>query len=296
MTNLDRLRRRVDDIDDQLHDLLMRRIALADQVSAAKSGAGSGFFRPAREAEVLRRLVARHRGSLPARTVVRVWREIMSAMLGLQGEFNVAVFAPGDRQDYRELARSHFGADARMTTHPSTRGVVAAAREGAAAVGVLPLPADDGDDPWWLSFGPTGRKSLAIVARLPFAPADDGRRKTPGALVVGAAAPEPSSSDRSFLAVRPHADASRASLRAALTRKGFKPVGIFVHESDEEPAPGRVLVEVDGFVAADDVRFAQLIGTGKSPVQGIDALGSYATPFTAEELGGRAPDLADAAR
>ena len=294
MTDLNQLRQGIDDIDDQVHDLLMRRITLVDQVRAAKSGAPGGFFRPAREAEILRRLVARNRGPLPKPVLVRIWREIMSAMLGLQGRFSLAVFAPEDRHEYWDLARDHFGIEARMTTHQSARGVVVAVREGAVNVGILPLPTDDEDDPWWPSLSPFAGESPTIVARLPVASAGDGQGERPSALVIGSAVHEPSASDRSFLVLRARVGVSCASLSDLLVARGFNPLYMFTREDDGDPSLTLFLVEVEGFVAAEDPRFEQFIRADESPVQGVDVLGAYATPFTQAELG--AAHVTDATR
>jgi chorismate mutase/prephenate dehydratase len=75
------LRAEIDAIDSQLHDLLMRRTDLAVQVGEVKARVqplggtpadGSKFIRPAREALILRRLVARHQGKLPKAVKRRV--------------------------------------------------------------------------------------------------------------------------------------------------------------------------------------------------------------------------------
>ena len=94
---IDDLRRQIDEIDTHLHDLLMRRSGVVAQIGALKGNGDNGrngFFRPGREAVIIRRLVERHRGSLPRATIVRMWRELLSATLRQQGPFAVAVFAP----------------------------------------------------------------------------------------------------------------------------------------------------------------------------------------------------------
>src|SRR3546814_16093049 len=62
--SLDDLRRQIDEIDDAIHDLLMRLTELARQTGPA-TGQGSLFMRPGREARVLLRPVARHPGPSP---------------------------------------------------------------------------------------------------------------------------------------------------------------------------------------------------------------------------------------
>ena len=66
---IDDLRRQIDEIDTRLHDLLMRRSSVVAEIGTLKGSNGNGYFRPGREAAILRRLVERHQGSLPKATV-----------------------------------------------------------------------------------------------------------------------------------------------------------------------------------------------------------------------------------
>ena len=97
-TSLEDLRHGIDEIDDALHDLLMRRTEVVKQVLAIE-GDGGSRIRPGREAQVLRRLVARHRGAFPKPVVARIWRDIVAALTTLQGPFVVAVHAPAGGPD-----------------------------------------------------------------------------------------------------------------------------------------------------------------------------------------------------
>jgi chorismate mutase-like protein len=107
--SLDALRREIDEIDIAVHDLLMRRTSLGEKIGEVK-GEGTAFIRPGREAQILRRLIARHSGPFPKVVVVRVWREIISALAALQGSFAVAVYVPaGAGEGLRALARAHYG-------------------------------------------------------------------------------------------------------------------------------------------------------------------------------------------
>ncbi|MBT4740587.1 MAG: chorismate mutase, partial [Rhodospirillaceae bacterium] len=94
--NLDDLRAEIDTIDESLHDLIMRRAEVVARVKDAKQDAGGGIFRPGREAEVLRRLVGRHNGALPSAVIVRIWRELISAFVSMQGDFKIAVWDAED--------------------------------------------------------------------------------------------------------------------------------------------------------------------------------------------------------
>jgi chorismate mutase/prephenate dehydratase len=69
------LRRRIDEIDDRLQDLLIERIDIVTRVGERKRSDGSvAAHQPAREAEIIRRLISRNHGAFPPATLVRMWR------------------------------------------------------------------------------------------------------------------------------------------------------------------------------------------------------------------------------
>lgn len=280
------LRREIDSIDESLHDLLMRRAEIVDGVRQAKQVAGGSAFRPAREAQVLRHLVGRHRGSLPRGLIVRLWRELMSASAALQAPFAIAVCDAGPRgAGYWDLARDHFGGLVPMRRHASVRGVVHAIAEGDAALGVLPLPEDGEGDPWWpaLGGGPDVA-ALRICARLPFAPGGNGQGAEQGALVVGDVPFDRSGDDRSYLLIESPAGMSRTSLVASLTRSELRPIFVTAWQDGGAGATALNLVEVDDYVGGDDPRLGKLADAERT-LQVRRAIGGYATPLDESNLG-----------
>ena len=74
------LRREIDETDDALHALIMRRAELAERVGRVKAEAGEKqVFRPVRETQILRRLLENHKGRLSKAVIIRLWRELISA-------------------------------------------------------------------------------------------------------------------------------------------------------------------------------------------------------------------------
>ena len=112
--SLEELRREIDEIDDAIHDLLMRRAQVVEQVGIAKQP-DNQIVRPGREAVILRRLAARHVGPFPLAVVVRIWREMISAFSRLQGPFAITVYAPEDKRGFWDVARDHYGSSIPMT-------------------------------------------------------------------------------------------------------------------------------------------------------------------------------------
>src|ERR1700712_5011329 len=105
--SLPALRAELDRIDNPVHDLLMQRAEIVEHV--ARSGKPAAF-RPGREASIIRRLLARHQGSLPPVAVVRIWRELLAGTTSMQGGFSLAVCDTDNGGPLTQLAREHFGA------------------------------------------------------------------------------------------------------------------------------------------------------------------------------------------
>src|SRR5829696_10341248 len=96
--SLTELRREIDRIDESMHRLLMERGDIIDRLIAVKGTQESGSaFRPAREADMMRRLVERHKGILPLDTAESIWRVIIATFTHVQAPFAVhADLSAGD--------------------------------------------------------------------------------------------------------------------------------------------------------------------------------------------------------
>jgi chorismate mutase-like protein len=273
-TTLSGLRREIDEIDDALHDLMMRRAAIVENVKEAKENAGGAIFRPGREADILRRLAARHSGTLPRDVIIRMWRELVSAFVGIQGRFVVSVWDTGEVGCW-DLARDHFGTRTEMSRLKSTRGVLHAVAEGTATVGVLPFPQEGETDPWWPALDVATDRRLQICARLPFGTIGNGKGVRSGALVVTANDPEPSGDDHSFILIEHDESSSRGGLATVFADAGFDMEFIAGGSSSNALM---LLAEVNGFVTPDDERLAT-ISEKTTGVRSAHVVGAYAMPL-----------------
>src|SRR6266480_3371869 len=102
---IEKLRREIDALDDQLAALLNRRAGLAQRIGALKSGAPA--YRPEREIEILRR-ITKNPGVLPAERVAAVFREVISACRGLEEAIRVSYLGP-EGTFSEQAVRKHFG-------------------------------------------------------------------------------------------------------------------------------------------------------------------------------------------
>ncbi|HVM79399.1 MAG TPA: chorismate mutase [Stellaceae bacterium] len=279
---LDELRRKIDEIDDELHDLLMRRTEIVGEIGALKKNDRLPALRPGREAMILRRLMARHQGPLPRPLIVRIWRELLSGTIALQVDFAVAVYAPDSAPGYWDIARDHYGSHTPMTAYSTAVQVLRAVTEGEASVGVLPIPQDGEAEPWWPHLSATDPATPKVIARLPFAGHGNARSGDAEALAIGRGDLEATGADRSLLVIDTSREMSRGKLLSALKAGGFEPA--FLAAVERVPDFAADLLELEGIVRADDKRLKDALRPLGEATGAISFLGGYARPLTPQEI------------
>jgi len=138
--DLGTLRADIDAVDEQLHALLNQRARLAQRagISKHKDGHTVDFYRPEREAEVLRRVLERNPGPLRNEEVVRLFREIMSACLAQEEPLKVAFLGPEGTFTQQAVLR-HFGHSVRALALPTVDEVFQEVEAGNADFGVVAI-------------------------------------------------------------------------------------------------------------------------------------------------------------
>jgi chorismate mutase len=164
--SLPELRAEIDRIDAAMHALLMQRGDIIDRLIKVKRTAESGSaFRPAREADMMRRLVERHRGILPLDTAESIWRVIIATFTYVQAPFRLHADLSAGDATMRDSARFHFGFTVPFVTHMGASGVVAAVAGSQGDLGLVPAIPMAGSGAWWTALEGNAPK---IIARLPF--------------------------------------------------------------------------------------------------------------------------------
>ena len=140
---LESIRESIDTIDAQLHALINERARLAQQVGISKHASGRtvDFYRPEREAQVLRLALDRNRrerGPLRDEEVLRLFREIMSACLAQQNALKVGFLGP-EGTFTQQAVLKHFGHSVRALPLGSVEEVFHEVESGAADFGVVPI-------------------------------------------------------------------------------------------------------------------------------------------------------------
>ena len=136
--NLSALRRKIDDIDDHILDLLNRRAAVVIEVGKAKAGQSRDFYVPSRERAIYKRLTAANPGPFPSEAIRKVFREIISASLSLEQPMKVAFLGPQGTFTHA-AAMQQFGFSAQLMPQKSIPAIFEEVARGRAPYGVVPV-------------------------------------------------------------------------------------------------------------------------------------------------------------
>lgn len=241
---LSEIRVEIDSIDNQVHDLLMRRADLVSSVAMAKKKEGLQIVHPAREAKLMRRLLARHRDPLPRATVVRIWRELISSVSLLQTGLSVVASTDDEGQcPYWDVAKNYFGSAIPMKKVKGESNTLDEVRSGDAYFAVLSWPDLEGDTPWWgniIEHDDDG-ESLSIICALPYGKSgtliEDSKSR---AVIISKIDFMPSDDDVSFIGCKINTQISRDRIKDMATAAGFSVLNLF-------SGNGHYLLEVQGF-------------------------------------------------
>jgi chorismate mutase len=215
-TGLELLRGQIDAADTALLKALVKRISTVDAIAALKQADGAGFgYRPAREAALMRRVLAAAPKSLDPQLIRRSWRMLIGEALVRQG-LNAVLVASGDEALARwDLARACFGMAAPLKLMESARETLDRVLEEDGTIAFLPW-VGGGGGPWWASLYESRMAAVRIVSTYPFF---EGETR-PQAAIVARAVPEPSGLDDTLIVA--HDDRSRAE--AILEKAGLEAV------------------------------------------------------------------------
>lgn len=138
--SLNAVRDEIDALDEQIQQLISQRARLAYRVreSKAESREAVNFYRPEREAQVLRGVRERNEGPLSDSEMLRLFREIMSACLAQQEPLKIAYLGPEGTFTQQAVHR-HFGHSVHTSSLPTIDEVFEQVQGGDADFGVVPV-------------------------------------------------------------------------------------------------------------------------------------------------------------
>jgi chorismate mutase len=249
--NLDDIRQKIDALDTRLHDTLVERAELVLKIGEEKRKNNIEVVQPAREARMIRRLLAKENGVLPEMAVVRIWRELVGAVSLLQTGLKVTVSEENECPEYWDLAKDYFGSCLPMTRSASPLSAVNAVRDGRATFAVVPYPNEGAEEPtealWWENLDVGSETPLSIIVRLPHG--DDPNNENPDyrALVIAKSGFDDSDEDHSFIFIQSGPEISRGKIVELAEKSGLKPVGLSSKSLGDGCETRNHLLEVEGY-------------------------------------------------
>ncbi len=186
--NLTELRDAIDVLDGEILQALEQRMRLSDKVIAAKGGVSA--FRPGREAQLVRQLVAHgcSQGLSPT-VILGIWRQIMAASLGRQNGQQACAVHPGAMS----AAVWHMGSMLDVRSDNQLGGLVAMLADGTCRYALVPALGSQAA----LAETLAGHPGIYIIARTPLYDIPS----IPPAFILGDHLPDPSGDDISVLLI-----------------------------------------------------------------------------------------------
>jgi chorismate mutase-like protein len=274
------IRKDIDAVDDQIHDLLMKRADLVLEIGKEKRKRKEQIISPDREARVIRRLLDRHKGPLQKAAMVRIWRELVGAVSLLQTDMKVALFSAGPHaQEYADMARDYFGSVVPVHHVANPMMAISMVRDGEASFAVVPWPEDEAENPWWsylVGNDAETDKAIRIMVRLPYGGWEKGRGNPEfRALVIARLAFHDSGRDHSFLLLDLDQMVSRARVVDKMKALGITALSINSRRIRGLSERSLHLFEVDSYISPDDPRLQQLLENLENPEGRCVVVGGY---------------------
>lgn len=276
---LDDIRKKIDSLDNQIHDLLMERADLIMGVTEEKKKNNIPVVQPAREAVMIRRLLGRHRGPLPEAAIVGIWRELVGAVSLLQTGLKVAVASAPTEAYCWDMAKSYFGTVLPMTRATNSLMAVSSVRENESNFAVVPWPQDGDKAPWWpFLMNQKDESRMRVVTALPYGSSAALNTIRDRALVVSKTDFGPSGDDRSFIALEIDTSVSRARIVDMFKSVDLEALSINTVVGGGAGGRNLHLVEAAGYIAEKDGQLPRLEEKFTGNNARCVAIGGYPVP------------------
>ena len=154
------IRKKIDRIDNKIHDLIMTRAELVSDVVKEKRSENFKdivIYRPAREHEILVRLIKRHKGNISLISLISIWRNLISIYISIQGELKL-IFT----NNIDNIVNSHFTSEIKKIKKNNSTSCLKGLIENKAHIAILPFPNKYND--WWSKLN--NFKGINIVGSL----------------------------------------------------------------------------------------------------------------------------------
>jgi len=136
--NFDKLRNKIDSLDQEILDLLKQRGNIALEIRKLKKENSLGVYDPVREKLIENKLKDLNQGPLSDDSVLNIFREIISACRSLQQPTTVAYLGPQGSFSH-QAAYNEFGGSSELIPVSSFEEIFEEVENGRASFGIVPV-------------------------------------------------------------------------------------------------------------------------------------------------------------
>ena len=279
---LEALRQRIDTLDQRLHNTLMERADLVLKIGEEKKKHNLQVIQPAREARMIRKLLARHEGRLPTQAVIHIWREMVGAVSLLQTDLRIVALKNEDHS-FETLARNYFGACPQITFADTADAAVRQVQDKRADFAIVPWPEFEDAHRWWIDLAESNAK---IIAALPHYIFGDKASVDRRAVVVSRGQFIDSGDDGCFIYICSNGAVSRAKIVEIFKICKLPPVGLSVNTAVSSTDDIHYLIETEGFIDKDSETFHALRSAlAAIDIETVSIIGGFPKPVKIDNAG-----------
>lgn len=138
MKKISEYRREIDKIDDEILNLLNKRMEFVKEIGILKHTSGASIYRPEREKEILDRLKKNRHGSVKSGAIEAIYSEIFAVSRNIELPEKIAFLGPEGTYSH-QAAQSRFGAQGSYLALNSIEAVFQVLANKEAKYGVVPI-------------------------------------------------------------------------------------------------------------------------------------------------------------
>jgi chorismate mutase len=174
--NLQELRNEIDEIDQEIINLINRRMSIIPKVSEVKKNNNEKFFiKSSREADMIKNLIKKVENNSLKLAVINIWRKIITNANNCEQKLKIGIHNPSSQVEYEYIVREYFSQEISITNFDSATNLIAEMEKSLINIGVFLLPnpevefdkKDTTQKNWWINMA-NNRVGLKVYAKIPF--------------------------------------------------------------------------------------------------------------------------------
>lgn len=268
-----KLRDDINKIDDDILKLLENRLEIVKKVKSLKENHNDKFFiKSAREADMIKSLIAKSKNTLPSSLIIDIWRKIITFSNCSEQKVNISLHNPQQTESFKHIIKSYYNDSVPITNHNTASSVITDLASNKSQIAIFQLSKYDQEDladHWWINIA-NNVSGIKIFAKIPM---KDSKENLLALAIKDA---EQSSSDNSLLCVEISREITEAQIKSDLGSK-FDQFSILRSVKSDKVNKNATfyLIEVQGFYTESSEEVVKMSSLKSKPF--VKVIGNYPT-------------------